>query len=241
VTRRDGTDVRVEEWRTGKTRDLLRLLALADGRPIRADQLTEQLWPGVPSARARNRLRTAVSQIRITLADRSVVRHPDGYLLTGAVLDAHQFTSMALQAAEAAGRKDHAAVIPIARSAERLYRDDFHADDDDSPWAVAVRSRLQKLRVTLACDAAESALAEGLARLALTFSSLAVEIDPMNETAHRLLMRAHASMGEIAAALRDFEIYRGRLADELGVDPSPETQTLHLELLRSTTAARPTG
>src|SRR5262245_44237127 len=89
VTRRDGSDVRAEEWRTGKTRDLLRLLALGNGRPIRADQLTELLWPSVPSHRARNRLRTAASQIRVTLGDRSLERHPDGYLLSDAVLDAH--------------------------------------------------------------------------------------------------------------------------------------------------------
>lgn len=241
VTRQDGTDVRVEEWRTGKTRDLLRLLALADGRPIRADQLTEQLWPGVPSQAARNRLRTAISQIRTTLKDRSVSRHPDGYLLTGAVLDANQFAAMARTAADAAARGDHGAVLPVARAAERLYRDDFHADDDDSPWAVQNRARLQKLRQTLACDAAEAALSERLGREALAFATLAVQLDSMNETAHRLLMRAHAANGEIAEALRDFEIYRRRVADELGVDPSPETRALHLELLRSATPERPTG
>jgi SARP family transcriptional regulator, regulator of embCAB operon len=241
VRRRDGTDVRVEEWRTGKTRDLLRLLALGNGRPVRADLLTELLWPGVPSHRARNSLRTAASQIRVTLKDRSVVRHPDGLVLTGAVLDAEQYASMALSAGVAANRRDFAAVLPIARAAEALYRDDFHADDDDSDWAVAERTRLQQARRTLACDAAEAALCERRPREALAFASVAVELDPMFETAHRLLMRAQAAMGEVAAALRDFETYRIRLADELGVDPSPETRALHLELLRSSTAERPTG
>jgi DNA-binding SARP family transcriptional activator len=232
VTRRDGTDVRVEEWRTGKTRDLLRLLALGDGRPVRADRLTELLWPDVPSSRARNRLRTAVSQIRITLEDQSVERHPDGYVLKDAVLDAHQFAAMAVRAGLAVDRHDHTAVLPISRAAERLYRDDFHADDHDSSWAVAERTRLQHLRRTMARDAAEAALHVHHHREALTFATLAVELDPMNETAHRLLMRAHAALGEIAEALRDFEDYRTRLADELGVDPSPETRALHVKLLR---------
>jgi DNA-binding SARP family transcriptional activator len=70
---------------------------------------------------------------------------------------------------------------------------------------------------------------------------LAVELDPTNETAHRLLMRAYAALGETAAGLRDFEVYRRHLAEELGVDPSPETRALHLELLRSTTSERSTG
>lgn len=232
VTRRDGTDVRVEEWRTGKTRDLLRLLALADGRPLRAEKLTELLWPDAPSTSARNRLRTAASQIRVTLGDQSLERHPDGYLLRDVVLDAQQFAAMAARARVAADRRDHAAVLPIARAAERLYVDDFHADDDESSWAVAERTRLQQLRRTIARDAAEAALHGQKRREALSFATLAVALDPMNETAHRLLMRAHAAHGEIAAALRDFEEYRSRLADELGVDPSPETRALHLALLR---------
>ena len=37
---------------------------------------------------------------------------------------------------------------------------------------------------------------------------------------------------EAARALRVFERYRRRLADELGVDPSSQTQELHLQLLR---------
>jgi len=241
VTRRDGTAVRADEWRTGKTRDLLRLLALANGRPIRSDHLTELLWPGVSSTKARNRLRTAVSQIRLTLGDQSVVRHPDGYLLADAVLDAHQFTDLALRAAAAVAKGDHIAVLPIARSAERLYRDDFHADQDDSVWAGSERDRLRQLRQRLACDAAEAALAEDVHREALYFARLAAQLDPTSETAHRLLMRAYAAMGEIGAALRDFESYRRRLADELGVDPSPETRALHLELLRSATPRRSTG
>jgi DNA-binding SARP family transcriptional activator len=231
VTRRDGTDVRVEEWRTGRTRDLLRLLALADGRPTRADRLTELLWPDVPSLSARNRLRTAVSQIRVTLRDRSLERHPSGYLLRDVALDAHEFAAMAARAELAADRRNPA-VLATTRAAERLYRDDFHADDDDSPWAVAERTRLQSLRRTMVKDAAEAALRRRRRREALSFAALAVELDPMDEAALRLLMRAHAAVGEIAAALRDFEEYRGRLADELGVDPSPETRALHVALLR---------
>jgi SARP family transcriptional regulator, regulator of embCAB operon len=235
VTRRDGTHVRVEEWRTGKTRDLLRLLALADGRPTRADRLTELLWPDVPSHSARNRLRTAVSQIRVTLRDQTVERHPSGYLLRDVVLDAHEFAAMAARAELAAERRNHAGVLTITRTAEQLYRDDFHADDDDSPWAVAERTRLQNLRRTMVKDAGEAALRRRRRREGLSFAALAVELDPMDEAALRLLMRAHAALGEIAAALRVFEDYRSRLADELGVDPSPETRALHLALLREST------
>jgi SARP family transcriptional regulator, regulator of embCAB operon len=234
ATRQDGSDVGIEEWRTGKTRDLLRLLALNDGRPVRIDRLTDLLWPGVPSQRANNSLRTAASQIRRTLREPCVVRHPGSLVLVGVVLDAHQYTDLASKAAQARSSGDTAAVLAAARAAERLYRDDFRADDDDSRWAVQERARLQQVRHRLVCDAAEAAMQERLRREALAYATIAVEMRPLNEAGLRLRMRAHASMGETAEALLDFESYRSRLAEELGADPSPETQAVHRDILRST-------
>jgi Bacterial transcriptional activator domain len=45
-------------------------------------------------------------------------------------------------------------------------------------------------------------------------------------------MLAHAGAGEPAAALAAYERLRQILAEELGTDPSTETQTIHLAILR---------
>ena len=50
-------------------------------------------------------------------------------------------------------------------------------------------------------------------------------------------MRAHTIAGEPAAALTAYEQLRTTLADELGTDPAPETQSLHLAILRGDPAA----
>ena len=44
-------------------------------------------------------------------------------------------------------------------------------------------------------------------------------------------MRSHAAQGNRAEALRVYQQCRQLLADELGIDPSPETEALYLELL----------
>lgn len=44
-------------------------------------------------------------------------------------------------------------------------------------------------------------------------------------------MQAEAASGDTAAALRTYEQLRGTLADELGVDPDPQTRNLHRQLL----------
>lgn len=232
VIRRDGSVVAPDEWRTGKTRDLLRLLALADGRPVRASLLLETLWPRVIDERRRNSLRTATSQIRHTMQTDCVHRQADGLALQDAWVDAVQFRRDAREVHEAVREGLHERVVELALRAESVYRADFQAYDDDAPWAVGERLALRRARQEMLCDAAASALTLGRARESLALASSAVDLDRTSETAHRALMRAHAGLGDVGSALRAFESYRARLAEELGADPSPETRELHLQLLR---------
>lgn len=232
VRRADGSLVKQEEWRTGKTRDLLRLLALADARPVRVPTLIDKLWPDATAARARNSLRTAASQIRRTVGQPCVVRESDALALRSAWVDVNAFLVLARRAHIAARTRASSEVLTITRAAQWLYRGDFHAHDDDSAWAVEERNHLRQWYQEMLCDAAVAALDLHLFREALDLASITVRLDPSSETAHRALMRAHAELGEVAMALRVFETYRAHLADELGVDPSSQTQDLHLRILR---------
>src|SRR5207249_3849143 len=59
-----------------------------------------------------------------------------------------------------------------------------------------------------------------------------IEVDPLDEEAHRALMEALRRGGRPAAALAAYERLRAALAEELGVDPAPETRDLHVSILR---------
>ena len=52
-----------------------------------------------------------------------------------------------------------------------------------------------------------------------------------DEAALRSLMRAHVALGRPASALAAYAEVRARLADDLGVSPSAETEALHAEIL----------
>jgi two-component SAPR family response regulator len=236
VVRPDGTTVAVDEWRTGKTMDLLRLLALENGRTVRPSYLIDKLWPDAKPERARGSLRTASSQIRRAIGTNCIDRHPEGLLLLGAWVDVVRYLEDAVRVAEAARSGQDARVLDIARSAEQLYGGDFRAYDDDSVWAAEERERIVLARHQLLCDAATSALALRLPREAADLAAEAVRINDASETARRLLMVAHAELGEVGTALRVFESYRVQLATELGVNPSRQTRELHLRLLRGDSA-----
>ena len=68
-------------------------------------------------------------------------------------------------------------------------------------------------------------------------ATAALDRDPYEEAALRVLLRSYVMAGRVAAALAAYASARQRLADELGTDPSPETIALHAAILRGELAA----
>lgn len=232
VRRPDGSIIDNTEWRTGKTADLVRLLALAGGKPVRVDTLLDCLWPSVEAAKARASLRTAASQIRRTLGVDCIERGFDGLALLNAWIDADAFTTLAHEGRAHARAGHHAQVVRLARESEALYVGDLDCQvAGEETWVSEARENLASLRRDLLTEAAESALALGWHRDAEDFASRALRADSLAERPHRLLMSAYAGLGETDRALRVYERCRRLLAKELGVDPSPQTQAVHLQIL----------
>jgi DNA-binding SARP family transcriptional activator len=69
--------------------------------------------------------------------------------------------------------------------------------------------------------------------LAVQYASEIIELEPFQETGYRHLMQMHAQMGNRAEALRVFGKCRELFRDELGADPSQETERVFLEILRA--------
>jgi DNA-binding SARP family transcriptional activator len=57
-----------------------------------------------------------------------------------------------------------------------------------------------------------------------------VEHDPLDETAHRRLMRCLADLGEPGKAALVYRELSQRLRDELGVAPAPDTTAIYRQL-----------
>jgi DNA-binding SARP family transcriptional activator len=73
---------------------------------------------------------------------------------------------------------------------------------------------------------AESRLAAGDGQAAQAAAVRALSLDPFSDGAVRLAMLAAAVRGERAGALATYDAYAGRLADDLGIEPDPETEAL---------------
>ena len=73
---------------------------------------------------------------------------------------------------------------------------------------------------------AESRLAAGDGQAAQEAAVQALSLDPFSDGAARLAMLGAAVRGERAGALAIYEGYAGRLAEDLGIEPDPETEAL---------------
>ncbi|MEJ5867087.1 BTAD domain-containing putative transcriptional regulator [Pseudokineococcus sp. 5B2Z-1] len=217
-------------WGTAKNADLLRLVALAEGRSVPDEVLLEELWPGADESRARASLRTATSSLRKLLGPDVLVRTPTGMALTTAWVDASSFRVLAAEVSRhlRAGRPVDAVVA--AREALALYLGDLVPSSGSPALAEAARALADQRRECLE-DAAEAAVQAGWVRDAVQLARQARDLDPLSERASRSLMLGWWGLGEAALALREYERCRRALDDELGAVPSPQTRAVHQQVL----------
>jgi DNA-binding SARP family transcriptional activator len=74
-------------------------------------------------------------------------------------------------------------------------------------------------------------LQNGESELALQYANDMVALEPFRETGYQQLMRLHAQIGNRGEALRVFGRLRELLRDELGTNPSPQSEAIFLEIL----------
>jgi predicted ATPase/DNA-binding SARP family transcriptional activator len=219
-----------------RERVLLARLLLSAGRVVPADTLAHDLWSGQPPPHSSATLRVYVSRLRRALGDaaQALITQPPGYRLAieQDELDATRFTALVQGALAdlAAGRAEAAATG--LRQALDLWRGEPLADMADLPFARAEVARLEEARLTAVESRIEADLASG------RHVELAAELDglvadhPLRERLAGQRMLALYRCGRQAQALAAYEELRERLAEELGIDPSPQLQRLRLSILR---------
>ncbi|HET8583705.1 MAG TPA: BTAD domain-containing putative transcriptional regulator [Jatrophihabitans sp.] len=237
---RDGAG-RPVEVAGARVRTLLIRLALDAGRPVPVRTLVDAVWGDSPPAEETNALQTLVSRLRRTLKNpHAIVQSQAGYRLAAdpADVDAHRFEQLARDGARALQNGQHREAGRLLADAVALWRGPALADATGDAFAVAA-ARLEDLKLAAVLDRVDADLElADPANLVPELEALAAEY-PLHERLAGQLLRALGGSGRQAEALHSYERLRARLADELGVDPSPELQQIHLALLRGELGARP--
>src|SRR4029078_5735251 len=115
VRRVDGSWIESGEWRTRKTLELLRMLALHEGKRVSTDTLVESLWPGSDAEHAKTSLRTAASQIRKAVGLDCIGRSHGGLHLEHAWIDTQRFKALVDECSRASAEGRHTDAVAAAR------------------------------------------------------------------------------------------------------------------------------
>lgn len=214
-----------------KVRTLLKVLALARGRAVSTDALVDSLWGDAPPARPADQVSVLVSRLRSVLGSDRITRDDAGYRLHADWLDLDALEDLVVEAEHRLASHAPAAAGAAAGAALALARGPVLPDEPDAEWAQADRARAERLVGRAARAGAEASLAAGDPAGAADLAEACLTRDAYDEAALRTLMRAHVAAGRPGSALAAYARARQRLAEDLGVDPSAETEALHTEIL----------
>lgn len=209
-----------------KARTLLKVLVVARGAPVPADRLAEVLWRDEPPARPLDQVGVLVSRLRGVLGADRLVRSDGGYSLDVSWVDLDELAARAAEAVEALAADRVGAARTAAHAALALARGPV-LPDEEGDWVEAVRTLADAQVQTARRVAAEGAARAGDHLAAAAAAEDALAHDAYDEATLRILMRAHVAAGRPASALAAYVRVRERLAEDLGVSPTAETEALH--------------
>lgn len=241
----------IPELTSHKALALLCYLALAE-RPQPRMALAGLLWGDMPESNALMNLRKALKQLRQQVGNHLVITHQQAAFNRAAPcwVDTTAFA----QAGISLSRDESITEAQITRleQAIALYNGDFlegfyvQAAPEFEHWVLGKRAYFHELALQMLHIVASERAKMGQHQSAIEHTRRLLRLEPWREESHRDLMRLLAYDGQRGAALAQYETCRRILREELGVDPSEETQKLyrsiHADQLRppiSSTALQP--
>lgn len=217
-----------------KERALLAYLATEPDRARTRSHLADLLWGDQPEEKARHSLSQALSSLCKRLGAEVIRRGKHDVSLDPAAVDADVVRFLRL-----ADMQDSDAL----RQSVELFSPDILADLDQcssvfEDWAMTLRSRCEA--VALSAGKAYLASHSGLAEpeIGISVAQSLLRIDPTDEHAHQALIRLYRANGRAAQARAQLEACRAILAEELGIEPAPETERLALSVAANPAQAR---
>jgi len=233
--RRAGWELDEAAWQRPMAARVVRFLLIQGPVAVPEDALFEAFWADRDADAARQHLAVAVSRARKVLdlpgAEQSAIEARERtyrlHLRERDTVDAVQFEAAAAVALAEHGEGRRAA---LERAAE-LWSGEPLPEDRYEHWASAWRERLLHAYVEVLAALIEGQAAAGELDQQIRTARRLLEVDPVNEAAHRSLMRAYGRSGRTSHALRQYLECRHALVLELGVEPAAETTQLQAMIL----------
>ncbi|GJM42700.1 MAG: transcriptional activator [Ardenticatenaceae bacterium] len=202
---------------------LLAYLAL-NRREHSRENLATLLWDDRPHKQAMANLRALLAQLPkevrpyLTISRQAVMFKPDAPLW----IDSLAFSEQLTQANSNQALAEALTLYPGPFLDGVFVRESRGLEE----WSAILREQLSYQAIEAHLKIVKTALHQRQYTVGITFARTLVNMDPLREQSHRLLMRLLARDGQSNAALAQYESCRSILVEELGVEPATETKQL---------------
>lgn len=191
---------------TVRAAKLLVLLSLSRSGKMQREHLAEQLWPDDYYDATRLRLRQEVHRLKRALGDQADLISSSA---TEILLDRSQLATdldILEQAAKAPREFDTSLLL-----------DPFLPGWDD-PWVIAQRRQAEQLQLRAGITMITRAVQSGTADQVQDVLQQMIARHPLNEDLRKMAVEVHAQLGSLAAAVAEFQDYRRKVKEQLGVE-----------------------
>ena len=223
---RGGVQVASREWQREKARQLFQLFLTTRGQWLQREQIVDMLWPDLPAESAARDFKVALNALNRALEPKRERNAPSYFIIRQGsayginpqahlVTDAETFA--ALSASDEAGKLQEALA---------LYEDDYLPECCYSDWAAVERENHRQKYFLVVERLAGLHLQSQRWDDTLAVCQAALRRDKCWEPAYVLMMKAYASQGNLAQAKAVYQRCESTLMEELGLEPSEETQRL---------------
>lgn len=219
---------------TGKVQkkplDLLKTLIAAGGVNVSVKSLTDELWPDAAGDMACKSFETTLGRLRLLLGEKGYLHCSAGQLSLDPL--SCRVDSLELETLFNELRKtpdDRA--NPLWDKASALYRGPF-LPSEGLPWAAHRRAALKNGMFRCIIAAGRHHEQAGAWEQAAVWWMRGLDVDDLVEYFHQRLMVCHAKLGSNSEAAQAYLHCRRRLRDQLGIDPSAQTDTLYSSIVK---------
>ena len=218
-----------------KAQELLVYLFIHCNQPHEREKLSAQLWPNVPENRSKKYLRQALWQLQTMCQDTQSPEHAIVQLegswvqfnLTSNIwIDADQLHRTFIQIRDTPAQAMSADQLTAVSEVVELYRGDF-VTSWYHDWCLLERERLQSILLTMLDKLIDCCLANKQCERGIAYVMQMLRYDKARERSHRRLMRLYYLADNRTAALRQYNLCKATLVQELNVKPSQKTIALY--------------
>jgi DNA-binding SARP family transcriptional activator len=230
----------IEDWPNCRSKAIFKYLLLNRKHPVAREALMERFWPEAEPEAARNSLNVAMHRLRRALGRDGFpfVMFADGHYRLNPKLavsiDAEAFLAHAAHASELEGDQDVDGAIREYTACVALYQGELLAEDRHGydEWLLPLRQQLRDRYLHALDRLGRIQLERQDLPACTTTCAKMLAVDACNESAHRMLMRCYARLGQPQLAQQQYQTCIQALNRELGIPASPETTELYRQIVR---------